>query len=226
MVLLAKPAHVDISEEKCYDSPTEQESPAPKTASPALLPTHCTLPRWAGDQIWKVLPLLTQNTWDHLEPIYFNWPHPLSLSAEKSPAMRCAPAYFSDEMCWSFYLFQSGFFLFDASLQSLNVHVGFNSALKLVGGRCFNGNKAPNGLCGTGSQWGCSSSPGRSFARNRDNPELDPKLLRPGKAGRAPVQNQVSFIAIKLYVVKSKALVWGNWRRLLMEWEGGLPQGA
>lgn len=36
--------------------------------------------------------------------------------------------------------------------------------------------------------------------------------LRPGKAGRAPTQNQVSFIAIKLYVVKSKVLVWRNWK--------------
>lgn len=31
-------------------------------------------------------------------------------------------------------------------------------------------------------------------------------FLRPGKAGRAPTQNQVGFIPIKLYVVR-----WRNW---------------
>lgn len=40
------------------------------------------------------------------------------------------------------------------------------------------------------------------------NPKLERKLLRRGKAGRAPEQNQVGFIAMKLRVVKSKALVW------------------
>lgn len=79
-----------------------------------------------------------------------------------------------------------GLFLSDDNLQSLNIHAGFDSALKSVGGRCLNGNKAPNGLCGTGLQPGCSYGSGRCFTGSRASPELDSRLLKPGKAGRAP----------------------------------------
>lgn len=104
------------------------------------------------------------------------------------------------------------FFLSGDNLQFLNIHAGFNSALKLVGCRCLNGNKAPNRLYGTGSQPGCTYGPGKRFTETGVGSELDPKFLRPGKAGRAPTHNQVSFIALKLYVVKSKTLVWRNWK--------------
>lgn len=104
------------------------------------------------------------------------------------------------------------FFLSGDNLQFLNIHAGFNSALKLVGRRCLNGNKAPNRLYGTGSQPVCTYGPGKRFTGTGVGSELDPKFLRPGKAGRAPTHNQVSFIALKLYVVKSKTLVWRNWK--------------
>lgn len=76
----------------------------------------------------------------------------------------------------------------------------------------MSGNKAPKGLCGTRSQPGCGHGPWRCFTAEQSHAELNPRLLRAGKAGRAPMYNQVSFIALKIYVAKSKALVWGSWK--------------
>lgn len=133
------------------------------------------------------------------------------LTAEQSPACSCT-APLPAKMCQSCELFQSELSLSDANLQSLHIHAGFNSALKPVGGRCLNGNKAPHGFCGTRSQPGCNYGPRRCFTGSKVNPELNPKLLRPAKSGRAPIEGQVSVTAVKLCVVKSKALVWRDWK--------------
>lgn len=89
-----------------------------------------------------------------------------------------------------------GSFLSDDNLQSLNIHAGFDSALKPVGGRCLNGNKAPNGLCGTGLQPGCSYGSGRCFAGSRASPELDSKLLKPGKKSWKSSQVRPSLVLL------------------------------
>lgn len=88
-------------------------------------------------------------------------------------------------------------FFSDDNLQSLNIHVGFSLALKSVGGRSLREIKA---LCGLreAQPHRDAALPRRCLAGSGVSPELDPKLMRFGRAGRAAVQDQARFIAMKL----------------------------
>lgn len=55
------------------------------------------------------------------------------------------------------------FFFSDDNLQSLNIHAGFNSALKSVGGRCLSGIKALCGLREAQPHGGAATAPGGAW---------------------------------------------------------------